>query len=140
MFILFTLIYISEKPEICKKNLLAYAITRPTSSPPPLLRQLPLHSFCISNIKNINGNISPKKVSVVNTELRGRGRGGGGWESNPGGNYVSCFCPMNTAKSLEEQLFYRIPAEVVTSRCSSKYVFLEVLQSSQESICTKVYF
>ena len=61
-------------------------------------------------------------------------------KSNPGGNYVSCFCPMNTAKSLEEQLFYRIPAEVVTSRCSSKYVFLEVLQSSQESICTKVYF
>ena len=29
-------------------------------------------------MKNIKGNISPKKVSVVNTELRGRGGGGGG--------------------------------------------------------------
>ena len=66
---LFTLIYISEKSEICKKSLLAYIITRPTSSPPPLARQLPLHSSCITNMKNVNGNISPKKVSVVNTGL-----------------------------------------------------------------------
>ena len=28
-----------------------------------------VHSSCISNIKNVKGNIKPKKVSVVNTEL-----------------------------------------------------------------------
>ena len=47
---------------------------------------------------------------------------------------------MNTAMSLKEQLFYRIPPEVVTCRCSSKYVFLEVLHTSQQSICTRVNF
>ena len=43
-------------------------------------------------------------------------------------------------QSLKEQLFYRTPPEVVTCRCSSKYVFLEVLQSSQESTCTRAQF
>ena len=28
-----------------------------------------VHSCCISNMKNIKGNIQPKEVSVVNTEL-----------------------------------------------------------------------
>ena len=28
-----------------------------------------VHSSCISNMKNIKGNIQPKEVSVVNTEL-----------------------------------------------------------------------
>ena len=28
-----------------------------------------VHSSCMSNMKNIKGNIKPKKVSVVNAEL-----------------------------------------------------------------------
>ena len=49
-------------------------------------------------------------------------RGGG---SNPGGNYVSYFRPVNIAKSLKEQLFYRTPPEAVACKCCSKYVFLK---------------
>ena len=45
---------------------------------------------------------------------------------------TSYFCPVNIAKFLRTA-FYRTPPEAVVCRCSSKQVFLKVLQTSQES-------
>ena len=40
-----------------------------------LLEMFHVYSTCISNMKNIKGNIRPKEVSVVNTELNLKGKG-----------------------------------------------------------------